>query len=192
MNTENSSGYSEMQLIKRRFFAMRNGVIADALRKGGSPYRIIFGLNLPQIVEIAAGQAHRRELAETLWADSGTRESRLLATMVYPVEDMSRDDAMRWLETAGDVETADIMCHRLLRRHPDAVAIAVEHGDDERHEVRYAARRLMMNLLSAAPADSGLTELFKPFATVNENDPRCVAAVSRQLADEIEWRQDPE
>ncbi len=39
--------------IKQRLYAMRNGVIADSLRNAGSPYRSIFGLNLPQLTEIA-------------------------------------------------------------------------------------------------------------------------------------------
>ena len=51
---EKEQHYGPMQTVKRRFFAMRNGVIADVLRKGGSPFRTIFGLNLPQIAEIAA------------------------------------------------------------------------------------------------------------------------------------------
>ena len=45
--------YNQMQIIKRRFFAMRNGIIADTLRKAGLDYRMIFGLNLPQITDIA-------------------------------------------------------------------------------------------------------------------------------------------
>ena len=35
---------NEMQIVKRHFFAMRNGIIADTLRRAGSPYHIIFGL----------------------------------------------------------------------------------------------------------------------------------------------------
>lgn len=177
-----------MQLIKRRFFAMRNGVIADVLRKAGSPYHIIFGLNLPQITEIAREQHHRRELAEQLWADQRTRESRLLATMVYPIDEMSDDDAMRWLETASDVETADILCHRLLRRHPRAVEIALARGNDELPPVRYAARRLMVNLLAVSPEGRVLAELFRPYSLNPEAESQSLRGVCRQLAEEIAWR----
>lgn len=45
--------FNKMQLLKRRFFAMRNGAVADSLRRQGADYRIIFGLNLPQLVDIA-------------------------------------------------------------------------------------------------------------------------------------------
>ena len=33
--------FSRLQQVKRRFFAMRNGVIADTYRKAGSPHHII-------------------------------------------------------------------------------------------------------------------------------------------------------
>lgn len=61
------SDFSRLQHVKRRFFAMRNGVIADTYRRAGSPFRIIFGLNLPQITEIAAEFAPDSELAAELW-----------------------------------------------------------------------------------------------------------------------------
>lgn len=186
--SDKDTHYSEMQLIKRRFFAMRNGVIADALRKGGVTTPIIFGLNLPQIVEIAAMQDCRPELAEQLWADVRTRESRLLAPMVYPVELMSEEDAERWLVTAGNVETADIVCHRLLRRHPRAAQIAVKHAEDEDEMARYASRRLILNLLAVTPPGVGLdeiVELFAPFAANAEAETGVARGIARQLADEI-------
>ncbi|MDE6370251.1 MAG: hypothetical protein K2K92_02035, partial [Duncaniella sp.] len=81
--------YSPIQTIKRRFFAMRNGVIADTLRKAGLPYRIIFGLNLPQIAEIAEETGADEALARQLWADTGTRESMMLAPMIFPLSSLS-------------------------------------------------------------------------------------------------------
>ena len=59
--------YSPMQTVKRGFFAMRNGVIADTLRKGGSTFRIIFCLNLPQFVDIAYTTDTIPSLAYDLW-----------------------------------------------------------------------------------------------------------------------------
>lgn len=189
METENTSRYNSIQLIKRRFFAMRNGVIADSLRKGGSIYRMIFGLNLPQIVEIAADQTPSRVLAEALWADMSTRESRLLAPMVYPIEEMSREDALRWLETAAEIETADVMCHRLLRRHPAALEIALSRGNDELPASRYTARRLMVNLLALSTGERAreLARLFKPFAVDYEAERPSLRGVTRRLAEEIAW-----
>ena len=95
-----------MQTVKRRFFAMRNGVIADTLRSAGLPYKIIFGLNLPQIVEIAGDVPHKRELAEALWANNTTRESMLMAPMLIDPSSFSMEDARRWLDTVPTAEVA--------------------------------------------------------------------------------------
>ena len=35
--------------IKHQFMAFRNGIVADALRKAGYDYKVIFGLQLPQL-----------------------------------------------------------------------------------------------------------------------------------------------
>lgn len=60
------SEFNQIQLIKRRFFAMRNGIVADTIRKVGFDYRMIFGLNLPQLKDIAAELPHTVELAQEI------------------------------------------------------------------------------------------------------------------------------
>ncbi len=55
------TSYSRMQEMKRAIYAMRNGVVADALRSARSPYRFIMGVNLPQLKEIEIGRASCRE-----------------------------------------------------------------------------------------------------------------------------------
>ena len=145
----NMEKFNDIQIIKRRFFAMRNGVIADTLRKSGVPYRMIFGLNLPQIVEIASEIGPNREIAEKLHADTPTRESQMLAPMIMPVADMTPELALQWVDEAPSVEATDILCHRLLRKMPEAIGIAetlLKRGGDAR---RYAAVRLMWNLIPA-------------------------------------------
>lgn len=59
--------FNPMQQIKHQFYAMRNGAIADNMRRQGAPYRIIFGVNLPQLNEIARNTAKSAEMAEALW-----------------------------------------------------------------------------------------------------------------------------
>lgn len=152
------SEFNQIQQIKRNFFAMRNGIVADTIRRGGLQYKMIFGLNLPQIVEIAAGLPHTKELAEELWADSRTRESRLLAPMLYPHEELTPERGAEMLREAQTVEVADILCHRLLRHLPFALKIATDAAASAEEMVRYSAFRLMFNLIYSCPAD------IKPFA----------------------------
>lgn len=144
--------YNDMQTVKRRFFAMRNGVIADTLRSAGLPYKIIFGLNLPQIVEIAAEAPHTPELAEALWANNTTRESMLLAPMLVDPLSFGLDDARRWLESVPTAEVADILCHRLLRKTPYAWELAESLIDNPIAPFdTYVALRLAFNLVSTSP-----------------------------------------
>lgn len=134
--------FNKLQMVKRRFFAMRNGVVADAMRRGGSKFRIIFGLNLPQIAEIASGLGYDKDLAWQLWGNRTTRESMLLAPMLFDPAGLQGGDIERLCDETPDIEVADVLCHRLLKRLPDAAHImAVLSGSDVAMK-RYIALRL--------------------------------------------------
>lgn len=181
--------YNQMQIIKRRFFAMRNGIIADTLRKAGLDYRMIFGLNLPQITDIAADLPHTPSLAAELWADTRTRESLLLAPMLYPVDQMSADTAAAWLAQAPTTEVADVLCLRLLRHHPDALAIALDALDATAEITRYAALRLLFNLLIIAGTSAAtLAADIRPHVeAAHASATPLTRPISSQLLDEIDF-----
>ena len=147
------TGSSEaMRAVKGEFMAMKNGVVADALRKGGAPFRLIFGLNLPQIAEIAAQRGVDSTLAEELWANTGTRESMLLAPMLADAATFSLDDARRWCATVPCVEVADVLCHRLLRHLPFAAALADEILVSGTDMSEYIGLRIYINIWRTSPA----------------------------------------
>lgn len=139
--------FNDMQVVKRRFFAMRNGAVADNMRKLGASYRIIFGLNLPQIVEIANETPQDSSLAEALWNNKSTRESQLMAPMIYPREQYGFDVACRWVSEISTIEVADVLCHRLLRHMNYAWQLAEVMIKSTVVMERYVALRLMFNLL---------------------------------------------
>ncbi len=132
------------QEVRRQFFTFRNGLLADMLRKQAQlPQKVIFGLNLPQLREIAAQCGEDEALALELWADTDCREARLLATMLRKPSAKALD----WLDEVFTVEEADVVCHRLLRRCPGAANKAREGLASDNPMVRYAALRLILNLL---------------------------------------------
>lgn len=133
----------QMRGVLRSLYAMRNGIVADALRRGGSPYRLIMGVNLPQLKEIAARTVPSVELAEALWARTSSREAQLIAPMLMPQGEMDHDRAIRWLAEAPCAETIDILCHTLLRKMPYAADLALELISHPGATMRYAALRLM-------------------------------------------------
>ena len=136
------SDKSPLQAIKHRFYAMRNGIVADTLRRAGAEYRVIFGVNLPQLKEIASDIGYDAVLARELWANVSTRESVLLAPMIMPAEEFTIDEARRWVASAPSVEAVDGLCLRLLGRMPFAAQIADECLVAESGMMQYAAMRL--------------------------------------------------
>lgn len=149
-----STEFNDMQAVKRRFFAMRNGILADTMRKGGSTFKIIFGLNLPQIVDIAKEIGTDTTLGRQLWENRTTRESRLLAPMIMSTSEFTADEIMEMCNGIDDIELADIFCHRFLRHYPTALSIARRLSTSDRTLNRYLALRLMFNLLDRYPAEA--------------------------------------
>lgn len=156
-------GFNTLQKVKRRFFAMRNGALGAQMREAGLYYRVNFGLNIMQVKEIAAEitggewglSSHELvELATTLWENENTRESRLLAPMIFPADIMSMELAARWLAQAQNPEIVDHLCHSLLRRLPfacDLWRFAVDNATTDLQ--RYGAMRLLLNLLIIGKGD---------------------------------------
>lgn len=172
--------FNDMQQIKRRFFAMRNGALAEQMRRQGAPYQIIFGLNLPQLTEISRDVEPSADLAERLWANTTTRESLLLAPMVYPKDEMTLSVALQWATSCPTAEVADILCHRLLRQLPFANEIVDALADAERNLDRYVSLRLRLNLFP-----SRLEEARMAAETELGRDCRLTQGVARQIIDEV-------
>ena len=177
------TSFNDMQTVKRNFFAMRNGVIADTLRRSGSPFRIIFGLNLPQISEIALRSPHGREMAERLWANSTTRESMLIAPMLVERDNFAIEDARRWIAEIPAEEVSDVLCLKLLKHMPYAPALADELAESAERMSRYTGLRLKFNLLNDDPSDA--MRYAEKMLTI-ETDDRCRTLAS-QLRDECLW-----
>lgn len=132
---------------------MRNGVIADALRRGGSPFKIIFGVNMPQLAEIAAGEGPDIELARELWDNRSTRESMLLAPMLVDAATFTPDEARRWIASVPSPEIADNLVHKLLRHMNCGYELAVEASRSDNDMQHYVAMRLLWHYLRVHPEE---------------------------------------
>lgn len=161
---------------------MRNGLTADTLRRGGCPHRIIFGLNLPQIAEIAAERGKDQGMARRLWQNDSTRESQLMAPMIWPVEELDYATAKELVAESRSTEVVDVLCHRLLRHADFALQLAVELADSERELDRYGAMRLLWHFLTKEPAK------IREIATREIERPRSITTLpARQIIDELDF-----
>lgn len=140
--------------IRKEFFAFRNGIVADRLRKAGDTHAVIMGCLLSDVVEIAnrvrdivADETELARLAQELWNDTAFRECRLAGPMLFPPSLMSRDLALEWCGTIENVEIADNLCHKLLRHIAEADAVFGQLVQQGAPLARYTGYRLLLNLL---------------------------------------------
>ena len=138
--------HPDMKTVKHGFMTYRNGIVADALRKSGQPYSIIFGLQLPQLSQIARELEPSVDLGRALWSDRNVRESRLLAAWLFPVEALSEDEALAMARDVRTREEADILAFRLLRRHPAADIIASTLLSESEPLPHYSGEALQRNI----------------------------------------------
>ena len=140
--------------MRKEFFAFRNGIVADKLRKAGDPHSVMMGCLLVDVQAIAQRTREAigdtetlKALASELWADTNSRECRLAAPMLFPAEEMTAVLAMQWCQSVETVEIADNLCHKLLRHTAEAGTLFRQLIADERPLVKYTGYRLLLNLL---------------------------------------------
>lgn len=170
---------------------MRNGILSETYRRANSPYKIIFGLNLPQIREIAAEFGSNQELSAKLWDDSRCRESVLLAPLLADPDKLTRDRVMELIDTAVSAEAIDMLCIGLLKRWDGASDIVKELSRSEESDAAmrsYAALRLAMNL-----STTEMLETVENLALKITSDPArrgFERQVATQVVEELAWRRE--
>lgn len=140
--------------IRKEFFAFRNGIVADKLRKAGDPHSIIMGCLLVDIQGIASrfresinDNKQFASVASELWSDTNSRECRLAAPMLYPAELMTLELAQQWCQTVETIEVADNLCHKLLRHIDGSDELFRQLISDDNPLIKYTGYRLLLNLL---------------------------------------------
>ena len=91
-----------------------NGTASQIMRDGGIGYSLNFGVDLPRIKEIASGIDSDSRLAVFLWKEN-IRECKMLAALVYPVDEFKTDMADLWvsqIEYPDLQQDAGCFCHR--------------------------------------------------------------------------------
>ena len=112
-----STTTEKLQLIKRDFRSLMHGTAAASLREKGLHYRLIFGVEWPQLMRLSAEIGKDHDLAQALWKED-IRECRLLAGLIQPVETFSLELADVWIETMHYPEEAQYTVLSLFQHLP--------------------------------------------------------------------------
>lgn len=105
--------------LKQEFHANMNGVASSAMRGAGIGYRVNFGIELPRLQAIASEYEPDHELAQELWKEN-VRESKILATLLQPLDTFFPEIADIWVESITTEEMAGIASANLFCRLPYA------------------------------------------------------------------------
>lgn len=105
--------------IKKELRASMNGILSAKMREAGMPFKLIFGVELPRLRNIACEFPQDEELANHLWQQN-IRETRLLAIMLMPAESFTEEVAETWVNTMVTAEEAQILAMILLHKMPKA------------------------------------------------------------------------
>lgn len=184
MNSDND--ISTLQGLRRQLFAMRNGVVADALRKGGCAQRIIFGVNLPQLQEIATSHGYDRDSARVLWRSTNSRESMLLAIMLVNPYEFGRAEAKEWIKESPSCEILDVLVLKLLSRMPSKTELLNDIAGADGLNCRYAAMRLAWRLIGS---NNSLAEKVAR-AELGRGD-AITASLAKSILDELDYLDEP-
>lgn len=139
--------YDTIKEIKEKFFAHRNGTVADVLRRGGDLHSMIMGCQLVDVNAIARGFEPSAQLAQRLWSERHYRECRMVAPMLYPAREFNMRQALEWCLDVENNEIADILCFRLLCRLDYAQGLYSKLLEYDSPQVRYTAFRLLLNII---------------------------------------------
>lgn len=91
-----------------------NGAVSASMRNKGVNYKMIFGVEVPRIIRISDNYEASKSLAETLWGED-VREMKIMATLLYPKDEFSKETAMRWISDICDQELREQICKNLFQ-----------------------------------------------------------------------------
>lgn len=132
--------------IRKRCRMAMNGIASASMRGYGLNYKLNFGVSIQKIKEIAARYTSDKELAETLWLD-GTRELKILATLLYPIDEFTIETANRWVTQIPNQEIREQICVNLLQVTDFADKLSLEWINWPDENIRATGYWLLVRLL---------------------------------------------
>lgn len=118
------------QNIRRQFRLLMNGVTAQSLREKGMDYHVNWGASLGHLRELADEYQKDYDTAVELWQDD-VRESKIMATLLMPLELFPLELSMQWIGQTRTQEIAEIAVMNLYQHLPYAKEMALRLIQEE-------------------------------------------------------------
>lgn len=92
-----------------------NGPAVESMQRAGINYRENYGVSVVDLRRIATSYKGNHQLALDLW-EHGSREGKILATLIADHEKITPEQAQQWVETIEQAEITDHLCMNLLSK----------------------------------------------------------------------------
>ncbi len=136
----------KLREIKSSFRRAMNADLSNSMRAHGVVYKLNFGVPAPRMSLIAKSFEKNVEDATYLWNED-VRESKILATYLFPQESMTPELAMEWVEQIKYTEIADQITMNLFSQLNYASELVDTLLQSKEVMLRYTAYRLQIRLL---------------------------------------------
>jgi 3-methyladenine DNA glycosylase AlkD len=94
------------------------------MKTAGIEYKKNYGVTIPVIRDIAKTYAADADLANRLWM-LGIRETMILATLLYPTDKLTEENAKKYILELDKMELVEQMCMNLLNKLPYANKLCI-------------------------------------------------------------------
>jgi len=137
-----------LSTIKADLRAAMNGIASKVIKDSGMGYRLVYGVELPRLREIASAYTPDHRLAQALWQEN-IREYKMLAILLFPRQEFDWDMADIWLTNLPmeQAEIAQLLCMDLLSNIPGAAEHAFYGMADERPMYQLCGFLILTRLL---------------------------------------------
>lgn len=125
-----------------------DGAVAASMRQRGVSFRMNFGVNIQRIKEISLRYEPSETLAEALWKED-VRELKILATMLFPPHEMTKETANRWVQEIVNQEIREQACKNLFQEMPISNILSKEWSTHPDEKIRVTGYWLFTRLCIA-------------------------------------------
>ena len=157
---DNKDSEKNYQLILSKIKRLRNGDIADAMKRTGIEYKMNWGVSLVILRQMAKEFKPDHILALKLW-NKQWRETFILATLLDEPDKVNEEQMDFWTKTFENNEIAELASTHLWVKSKFAFIKALEWCRGKKHLVRFTGIHLVGRL--AISDKQAIDEMFESF-----------------------------
>lgn len=135
-----------LQQIRADLRRSMNGITSKSMREKGMNYKMNFGVDIPRLRELSKRYPAGIQLAELLWKQE-TRELKILATLLCPVDEFDVEKAEKWVKEIPNQEIREQVCMNLFQKLSFADELVQNWTNSQDEEIRTSGYWLFARLL---------------------------------------------